>query len=88
MMFLSSKQSLVLFIQYASLQFGSGCFLLSSTDRSMKSPARIYWKNLMSTVVSQKTILTLANRVLETSDAVDELSVLLKTRLSGRDDTR
>lgn len=34
--------------------------------------------------MSQTTILTLANRVLETSDAVNELSVLLQTRLSTR----
>lgn len=38
----------------------------------------------MSTVVSHKTILTLANGVLKTSNAVDELSVFLKTRLSAK----
>lgn len=79
------KQNIVSFIQYAYFQFACGCFLLSFTERSMKSPACIYCKNLLSTMVSQKMILTLANRVLETSDAVNELSVLLKTCLSGRD---
>lgn len=38
--------------------------------------------------VGHRTILTLANRVLETSDAVNELSVLLQTRLPGRQGRR
>lgn len=38
--------------------------------------------------VGHRTILTLANRVLETSDAVNELSVLLQTRLPGREGRR
>lgn len=44
-------------------------------------PAGIYW---MSTVVSQKMILTLANGVLEPSDAINELSVFFKACLSDR----
>lgn len=39
-------------------------------------------------VVSCKAILTLANGVLETGDAVNELPVLLQTRLTGEKSQR
>lgn len=52
-----------------SWKFSTGC--------SIKPAVCVQCSGVLPNVLSQRTILTLAHRVLKTSNAIDELSVLL-----------